>query len=200
MLALASAADPAADKRAAKQLIVPVFSLAVGLRDLFNDLQSNAWGQLPRDEQQELVRQFHLFGERVPTTTGSLKTARDKIGAHLDKDVFAQGPRQVWEQFDLRDLLGWIYGCVEMLRPLLEADVYAWTRDSGRPQVVSLMTVDGTEVDLLLEDGEPTMIVGVTLTDSPRRGIFREVCEVTGAWMRIASRLGPPPQLPTPSS
>jgi hypothetical protein len=191
--ALASVADPAADKRAAKQLVVPVYNLAVGLRDLFNDVQSNAWSTLSNEEKKALTGQFRLFGEKVPTDAGLLKMVRDKIGAHLDRDAFWRGAHEVWGQFDLRDVLEWIYHCVETFRPLLVPDVYAWSRDSGDAHVVSHMRFDGWEVRLLLEGEEPAMIVGLRRTRSPREGIARDVREVTAAWEQIALRLGTGP-------
>jgi hypothetical protein len=197
LVPLASAADLATDKRAAKLLVVPVYNVAMGVRDLFNDIHSNSWSTLDPETKEGLDRQFRLFGEKVPTDQGALKTIRDKIGAHLvDNKLFPTGSRPVWEQFDIRDVLEWIYYCVEMIGPLLELDAYAWSRSSGNPQVANIMSVDGSEVSLLIEDGEPTMIVGLRLTRSPREGIVREVQEVVAAWVEVAKRLGLKPDAP----
>jgi hypothetical protein len=167
--------DGEPDKRHVKQTIVPVYNFATAVRDLFNDVQSNSWKRPSAKEQRELARQFRLFGQRVPTDKGPLKTARNKIAAHLDKDVFSSGTRQVWDQFDLTTVLGWARGCAEMLVALLEPEVYSWARESGHPKLHTIMNVDGSQVRLLDHEVNGLTLVDITMTRSPKYGIAREV-------------------------
>lgn len=106
-LAPLSALDqPGADKRLLKQVITPVYNLAISIRDLFNYVQSNNWKKLAKPQQSNLAKCFKKFNETVPTGIGPLKTARDKIAAHLDKDLFTWEYRQLWDSFSYADVLG----------------------------------------------------------------------------------------------
>jgi hypothetical protein len=187
---LSALPHPDADKRLVKQVIIPVYNLALGIRDLFNSVQSTRWTKLDKQKQTKLVRRFRQFGEAVPTKTGALKTARDKIAAHLDKDTPTWQYRQFWDSFGLADVLGWIRGCMRMLSILIPPDIYSWTRPSGFTNVVNLMNVDGTEVSLLMKEEEPDALVGLWFVISPKAGIVREARELASACCALEQRLG----------
>lgn len=187
---IAAAAQPSADKRLVKQLIVPIYNLATAIRDLFNYVQSNCWTRLGKQKQTKLAKRFRQFTEAVPTGKGKLKTARDKISAHLDKDAFTWEYRDFWESVDLASALGWVRGCMRMLQILLPLDVYSWTRQSGYSNVVNLMNVDGTEVSFLMKEGQPEALVGIRLVVSPKAGIVREARELAAVCIALAVRLG----------
>lgn len=187
---IAAAAQPAADKRLVKQLILPIYNLATAIRDLFNYVQSNCWTRLKKQKQTKLAKRFRQFTEAVPTGNSKLKTARDKIAAHLDKDTFTSKYREFWESVDLPSALGWVRNCFRMLQDLLPLDVYSWTRQSGYSNVVNLMNVDGTEVSFLMKEGRPEAFIGVRLVVSPKAGIVREARELAAACIALADRLG----------
>jgi hypothetical protein len=185
-----AAAQPDLDKRLVKQLITPIYNLATALRDLYNYVQSNCWTRLKGPEQRTLKNAFQAFTKTVPTGKGVLKTARDKIAAHLDKDVFTSQYRQFWDSFGIADVLGWIRGCIRMMALLMDPDIYSWTRSSGYSNVVNLMNVDGSEVSLLIKDDKPECIVGIQFATSPKSGIAKEVREVLLSCSAICKRLG----------
>ena len=187
---LVAAAHPVAEKRLLKQTITPVYSLAVAIRDLFNDVQSNHWTRIPVKVQRALRLAFERFGKAVPTTKGTLKTARDKLAAHLDKDTHTSNYRQFWNSFGTADVMGWIRGCVAMLRWLLAPDVYSWTRCSGYSNVDTIMNVDCREVSLLIMDGKPHSIVGMKFSASPKYGIERELAGLSDTCSGLCQRLG----------
>jgi hypothetical protein len=187
---ISAAANPGADKRLVKQLIVPIYNLATAIRDLFNYVQSTRWTSLDKQKQAKLAKRFKQFGEAVPTGKGKLKTARDKIGAHLDRDSYAWEYREFWESVDIASTLRWIRGCLRMLQILLPLDVYSWTRPSRYSNVVNLMNVDGTEVSILMKEGEPDCLVGVQFVVSPKAGFVREARELAEACAALAVRLG----------
>lgn len=186
---VANSAEPEGDKRLIKPAIIPVYNLAVAVRDLFNDVQSNHRTKLSKGEKEELAKRFKQFGGAVPTKDGKLKAARDKIAAHLDNDLFSCDYRPLWESFSLVDVLGWGWGCMRMLEALLRPDVYSWTRDSGYSNVVNLMSVDGSEVSLLMKDGEPSELVGVQFSTSPKYGFMREAKELAARCVALEKRL-----------
>jgi hypothetical protein len=186
---VAAAGEPEADKRLIKPAIIPIYTMAIAVRDLFNDVQSNHWTKLRKGEKERLARRFKQFAEAVPTKEGKLKAARDKIAAHLDKDLFSWEYRPLWESFSLSDVLGWVRGCIRMLEALLRPDVYSWTRDSGYANVINLMNVDGSEVSFMSTDGQPSALVGIKLSTSPKYGFFRETEELAQMCVSMEPRL-----------
>ena len=52
------------------------------------------------------------------------------------------------------------------------------------------MNVDGSEVSLLIKDGQPDTIVGVQFTTSPKSGIAREVRDLRFFTSALSQRLG----------
>jgi hypothetical protein len=187
---ISSAPNPGTDKRLVKQLIVPIYNLATAIRDLFNYIQSTRWTSLGKQKQARLAKRFKSFGEAVPTGKGNLKTVRDKISAHLDRDTYIWEYRGFWESVDIANTLRWIRGCLRMLQILLPLDVYSWTRPSGYSNVVNLMNVDGTEVSFLMKEGAPDCLVGVQFVVSPKAGFVREARELAEACAALAVRLG----------
>lgn len=188
---LFASAHPEKERRLVKNVITPIYSLATSARDLFNDLQSNCFTKLDPKHQRYLTRSFRTFGQNVPTNKGSLKIARDKIAAHLDKDSWTSEYRQFWEAFSIEDVFAWIRGCIRMLDVLLEPDVYSWTRSSGCSDVYTLMNVDGRECSFLLdEDGSAKSFCGFKFVKSPKWGIAREARDLWDNCSDLCKRLG----------
>jgi hypothetical protein len=188
---LSDSAHPEKEKRTIKNVITPIYSLATAIRDLFNDLQSNCFTKLDPKHQRYLTRAFRNFGQNVPTNKGNLKTARDKIAAHLDKDSWTTDYRQFWDSFSIEDVFAWIRGCIKMLDVLLEPDVYSWTRNSGYSNVYILMNVDGRECSFLLDDdGNAKSFCGFQFVKSPKWGIAREARELWDNCADLCRRLG----------
>jgi hypothetical protein len=188
-LSLLNGSPKPADKRIVKQVISPIYNLAIAIRDLFNYVQSKHWTELGKQKQTKLAKRFKQFGEAVPTARGTLKTARDKITAHIDKAVSTTEYRQFWDLFGIADVPAWIKGCLRMLQLLIHPDIYRWTRLSPYSNVVVLMTSDGTEISILLNGEKPKALVGLNFVVSPKDGIIREIRELMGSCMVLEQRL-----------
>jgi hypothetical protein len=186
---LMSSAPTEIEKRWVKLAIVPAYNLAIALRDLFNHVQSNCWPKMSKEHKDKLTNRFKRFSETVPTRDGSLKVARDKIAAHLDKDLSTTEYRQFWDAFGLTDILAWIRNCFRLLEALLRPDVYSWTRFSGYSNVWNVMNVDGKEVSFLMENDQPARILRLCITASPKVGFVREARELTAACVELEKRL-----------
>ena len=173
------------------RLITPIYSFAIALRDLYNDVLSNRWTKMEAKQQRKVKLAFESFSRAVPTGKGSLKTARDKIAAHLDKESWTTEYRQFWNSFSVADVLGWIRNCIRMLDALVGPDIYSWTRNSGYRNVVILMNVDGNEVTLLLDEAEkPKRFLGFRFVVSPKWGIAREARELGLNCIALVKKLG----------
>ena len=187
---LISVPKPDSDKRWVKQAVTPAYILAIAIRDLFNQVQSNCWTKLGKGQKEKLTRRFKQFGAAVPTKDGHLKAARDKIAAHLDKDLCTSEYRQFWDAFTLGDVLKWIRSCFRLLDALLQPDIYSWTRFSGYSNVWHVMNVDGNEVFFLMKDRKPIRMLGMRFVVSPKAGFVREAQELASACVELEERLG----------
>ena len=186
---LAEQDNPSADKRIVKLMATPLYSLASGVRDLFNDLQGNAkeYGQITDKQRQQINKRFPKYLKAVPLKDGGLRTIRDKISSHVDKDVFTGDPRKVWELVELDVQLEWLRTISDELAFLLSLDAYAWTRDSGDPDIFRLMSVDGVQVDLNLKE---ELILNVTMTHSPKYYIASKIQEIATLYGQVKLMLG----------
>jgi len=184
---LAEQNDPYSDKRIVKLLATPVYNLACGIRDIFNDVEGNfkAYGQVSNKQQAQIKKRFNQFIKNVPLQEGALRTVRDKISSHIDRNVFVGDSREIWGLVDLESLLEWMRACIDALMPLLELDIYAWTRDSGHPDICRLMSVDGVQVDLNLEE---KVIIGVSITPSPKFYVSKKIQELATLYAIIKSK------------
>lgn len=183
------------DKRYAKLLATPLYSLVSGIKDIYNELEGNGkeYSTVTTAQRKELQKRAAQFARLVPTDKGSeLRDVRDKMSSHIDKDT-VKAPARYWEKVDLLLFLNWLRACIEQMMHLLTLDVYGWTRDSGHSDIWSLMSVDGTVVDFYMQNGEPVSILKVTFAKSPKYGIANEVQHLVRLYNEVtaASGLGP---------
>lgn len=157
-----------ADKRLHKLLATPVFSLARDVVSLFNEIEGNAkdYWQISTKQQKHIKKRFVQFSKEVPLQKdAALRKIRDKLSAHIDKDTFVGDTKEIWELVEIASLLEWVRATLDALMNILEFDIFAWTRDSGDPKIFRLMSIDGRQVDLNLEE---KVIVGFSLVRSPK--------------------------------
>lgn len=179
----------------AKALATPLYNLVVGVQDMFNELEGNAkeYSVISAAQHKDLHQRKDRFANSVPTNKGSvLRDVRDKLDSHIDKDTVV-APKQYWSKVNLPLYFRWLEFCLEEVMHLLTLDVYSWTRDSGRPNVCSLMTVDGSVVDLYIQNGEPVGILSITFAKSPKYGIADEMERLVNLCNKIAGKM---PELP----
>jgi hypothetical protein len=177
--------DPLGDKRVIKLMATPLYSLASGVRAIFNELQGNAkeYGQLKDMQRRQINKRLSKYLKTVPLNNdGELRTIRDKISSHVDNNVFTGDPRKVWELVKLDSLFKWLRAVIDELMFLLSLDIYAWTRESEQTEIFRLMSVDGVQVDLNLEE---KVIVDVTMARSPKYYISKKVQEIATLYSRI---------------
>jgi len=173
------------DKRLHKLLASPVYSLARGVESLFNEIEGNAknYGQISTKQQKEIKKRFVQFSKDVPLQKDdALRIIRDRLGAHVDKEVFMGDSRKIWELVEIDSLLEWIRTTLDALHEILEYDIFAWTRESGDPKVFRLMSIDGMQVDSNLEDKE---IVGFSLARSPKYYVSNLIQKVSKHYAEI---------------
>jgi hypothetical protein len=172
---LSTLSVPQTGTRFIKSIATPLYSLAIGIRDVYGEIEaSKLTGMNKRDRKAFLKRKEDYSSSVFQGKSGPLKTVRDKIGAHIDHDVILAG-ESVWKHVGLIPFIDIVRLCLMELDFLLHHDIYAWTRKTDHPNLIRLMSVDGTLVDLVEENGEPQYIASVSFVESPRWGIVREV-------------------------
>ncbi len=179
------------DKRVLKQSITPLYNLATTLRDLNNEIISNCPNELMDKEKKVIAHHFKIFMEAVPTTNSSpLKTARDKIAAHLEKDKLTPEYRDYWDQFDLPVVADWIMGCIRMFTIFIQPDLYHWKRDSGQADRYTVMQFDGKQVVLEIAENKEPELISVTMTRSPKEAIDAELRTLLALVKRLCPEAG----------
>ncbi|MBD2441945.1 hypothetical protein H6G25_01690 [Dolichospermum sp. FACHB-1091] len=190
MEGLAKLEDPISDKRLVKQLASPLYTLGSGILDMFNELESNAksYALIASPQHKEIINRKKQFIIDVPTDkTSALRLVRDKIDSHIDKIAVIR-PEDFWIYVDMPSFLQWLKSCLEQILYLLSLNGYGWTRDSGHPDVWSLMSVDGKVLDFYMENGEPSHIIGVTSVKSPKHGVLSEIKAFVALYNEVASK------------
>ena len=175
------------DNRIVKIMVPSLYSLNEGIRDLLNELQGNAkaYGQLTADDRRQINGRATLFEDRAQITNGQpLRIVRDTIGAHMDRRLFSFALRRRWELVGLEQQLELITLAITELQFLLTLNAYAWTRDSGNPDVFRLMTFDGVQGDVNLKEA---VIVGVAFVRSPKYYVATVLDELSELCNSIAT-------------
>ena len=95
---------------------------------------------------------------------------------------------ELWNDVDFHVLLPALRHCIRDLRFLMSQDIYQWTRYNGFSNLFSVMSVDGTLVDILIENDEVTRMEKITFTQSPRRAVATEVNELVRRMNTLARK------------
>lgn len=168
---------PDTDRRRIKRISTPLYAFAWSVQNICTELidSPDSYGGLS-DEFIVQVRGYHDEMVRVVPLSGDspLRTVRNKIDAHVDPETVLT-PGDVWGHVELNNFIPWLGCSLVVFSQLLILDVYGWTCESTHPNVFRLMSVDGTLVDLLMVDGQPSKIVGVAHTTSPKVEIAQEL-------------------------
>jgi hypothetical protein len=183
------APDEIGSKRRLIPALTAVFKWAKGVRDLHEGIGNQAKGRTSKAERRALSKRFQAFEKQVNTNDGPMKTARDKLAAHVDKDVFQDDPRALWAGFSLPAILSWVRACVEMMAVLIEPDVYAWTRGEDGSPFVRVMQFDSREICFAFEDGKAPTVVSIMLVSSPKYGIEREIRQLVDVCLQLQANL-----------
>ena len=160
--------------RIAKSLATPLYSLADALRDVYGEIGHSQVKQMNKAQRRELnARRDKFIASVFSAKNGALKTVRDKISAHIDKDTILGGDK-IWRQVDLAFFLGVADTCMREFDFVLQLDIYTWIKRTDDPNLIRLMNVDGTLVDIEDNDGELGDLRAITFVNTPKLAIAIE--------------------------
>jgi hypothetical protein len=164
-------------KRHFKPIPIAIHSLAQGIQSIYGEIQQSHQTNWPKKLRTAFARRSRKFNERIGSGKHSVfKVLRNKLAAHIDPETIIEG--ELWSDFDFHVFLPALRHCIRDLRFLMSQDIYQWTRYNGYSNLFSIMSVDGTLVDILIENGEVTQMEKVTFTKSPRHAVATEVNEL----------------------
>lgn len=180
---------PDSDNRIVKMMATPLYTLATGVRDVYGEIENSDLRRMHKNDRRAFLKRKEAFSNAVfQGKNGPLKTVRDKIGAHIDTDTILSGER-VWKHVSLQTFVELLRLCLLELDYLLQNDIYAWTRNTDRENLVRLMSVDGSLVDFVTENNQPKYIARLSFVKSPREGIAREVNAFVATVNLIVARM-----------
>lgn len=186
---LATLPNPENNNRFVKSIATPLYSLAESVRDVYGEIEnSRIKGMRKKDRRVFLKRGQDFLNAVFHGKNSPLRTVRNKISAHIDKDTILGG-EHVWKHVNLRSFVNVLRLCLNELDALLQQDIYAWTRNTDHPDLVRLMSVDGTLVDLVRENGELEYISAISFVKSPREAIAIEVNEFVAVSNLVVSAI-----------
>ncbi|MFA6564466.1 MAG: hypothetical protein WCV00_21355 [Verrucomicrobiia bacterium] len=178
-------------RRRLRGVIVPLHSLCVTIVDLTNCIQSEKGihSRLPPNSTVELTEFRNKFQSMVPFERGGkLKRLRDKICAHLDKNLSPSEMRDLHNSADFTEVGEWINVCLAALCDLLKLDAYMWTA-AGPDEKTTAILCDGripimSILELTEGDGPALRVSGIRgmyITTDPRKDVFATIMKVAKA-------------------
>lgn len=188
--------DSKTQRRAMRGVTVPVCKLmdvTALLMSRMNDKTSrDARAQWPSADQ----KTYHEVAKRLRKSRlqGPVRWVRNKIGAHLDSEVFAVGT----EYLKLDDILGAFGDCVVLLTLSMNypSSWFSWIRGLGTSSDGQLHIVETMfEYPLCVRwvtdlDGQPLALSRVMLAEDPRHELQSQMVEATNAYNELVRVTG----------
>jgi len=174
-------------RRRVKILVTPLYSLCLAIRDLCNYLNSapEMRNQFNKAQRAEINKLLENFLKIVPLDkTSSIRGVRDQLSAHVDK-LMPYEAKNIFDKAINHEIGAWLHECIIMLNQLLPLEVFGWTTDDCPEGYFRLMSVEPFLVTFKLENGEPSMIVGLHIATSPKKLVLETCNEVVkiSQWM-----------------
>ena len=160
-------------RRKLKILHTPLHSLVMAIRDLAIDLETNpdTVCRLP-DGARELIPQIRsqLLQISAVEKGGLLSTTRDKISAHVDRELSAEEMQILLSQADSSQIGLWLHTSVGVLSDFIKLPVYFWSCEPDGDGSVRILFVEPFVVTLGLDPtGKANRILDVHMVPTPPR-------------------------------
>lgn len=177
-------------RRKLKIMLTPLHSLAESIRNLLDDLECNPDSvcRLPPGARELLP---HMRSELLRNVAigrgGLLSTTRNKISAHIDKDLSSEEMRELLAQAEPAQVGFWLHACVSVFSDLIKLPVFFWSCDAEHKDAVRILFSEPFVVTLGIDpNGKVNSLLNIHLiTQPPRYDIFRLLMKVVSnsKWM-----------------
>lgn len=166
-------------RRKLKIVLTPLHSLAEASRDILNDLECNpdTVRRLPAGVRELLPSMRARLLRNVSIGKGGLLvTARNKISAHIDRDLSSDEMRTLLSQAEPAQIGFWLHTCVAIISDLIKLPVFFWSCDSNQKGAIRIMFNEPFVVTLGVgQDGMVNSLLDVHFIPIPPR---RDILEI----------------------
>lgn len=177
-------------RRNLKILHTPLHSLVEAIRDLANDLENNpdTVSRLPEGARQ-IVPQLRSQLLLISTVEkgGLLSTTRDKISAHVDRELSADEMQILLSQANPSQIGLWLHTCVAVLADFIKLPVYFWSCEPDGEGSLRVLSKEPFVVTLGLDSsGKADRILDVHMIPKPpQRDVLQLLMRVVkhSKWM-----------------
>jgi hypothetical protein len=167
-------------RRRAKIIVTPLYSLCISIQDLCNNLTSspdirNRLSNKDRVKINTLLRDFLVV---VPLEQSSpMRGVRDKLSAHVDKKLYPNVAQDIFSRAQNHEIGHWLHNCIILLMEILSHDIFSWTTDDDPPGYFRIMNVEPWLVTFQMNDGQPVAFAGLHIANSPKN-LIAESCDI----------------------
>jgi hypothetical protein len=160
-------------RRKLKILHTPLHSLVEAARDLANDLENNpeTVRMLPENARQIIPKiRSQLIHISTIETGGALSTIRDKISAHVDKELTLEQMHHLLDHAQPSQVGLWVHTCISVLSDFIKLPVYFWACHPNGNGSVRIMFKEPFVVTLELDSKRNvTRLLDVQMMPAPPR-------------------------------
>lgn len=166
-------------KRQMKMFSVQLFSFATAVVQLcdtlIGDKDASQW--LEEGTTKEIMKVKQGFLSIIPLASkGDLAILRNKLGAHIDKNIKPWEAGEMLSRAALSDFGKWLHICLHALLDLTKLDIYAWSLRSSLKDCIRLMTNEPYIVTFKNESNGSKSIVALHVSQkSPKMTIVSVV-------------------------
>ncbi len=177
-------------RRKLKIVLTHLHSLAEASRDLLSDLECNpdTVRRLPQGVRELLPHMRAQLLRNVSIGKGGLlTTARNKISAHIDRDLSSDEMRMLLSQAEPAQIGFWLHNCVAIIADLIKVPAFFWSCDSDQKGTIRILFNEPFVITLGVgPDGKVNSLIGVHfIPRPPRRDVLEMLMRVVGSskWM-----------------
>jgi len=169
-------------RRRLKALLTPLHSLAIGIRDLLNDCESNPDTAKKIQKETQLVSRLRkLLLTHVPI--GKDEVGKDRLlsklrhttSAHIDKSLSADDARHLIANLKSHEVGLWLHICIAVFSDLLKLPIYFWNCKSEKSDVFHIMMCEPCLISIRIIDEESLEIVDTHIAKSSPRNEIGEI-------------------------
>ena len=162
--------NKAKQRRKLKILLTPLHSLVGAIRDLAIDLENNqdTICRLPSGARQLIpeIRSQLLQISKIGKGT-FLSAARNKISAHIDKELSAEEMRALLSHADPHQVGLWLHTCVSVISDFIKLPVYFWSCEPDEGTMRILFSLPFVVTFALDSNGKAVRILDVHMIKQP---------------------------------
>jgi hypothetical protein len=120
---------------------------------------------------------------------GLLATTRNKISAHIDRDLSSDEMRMLLSQAEPAQIGFWLHNCVAIIADLIKVPAFFWSCDSDQKGTIRILFNEPFVITLGVgPDGKVNSLIAVHfIPRPPRRDVLEILMRVVGSSKSLLS-------------